>query len=92
MTSYTKKLYNRDPAAALAFYHQDRFEQARALADAERNGREVVFQPWTDQPRSVTFGKRQSPPTARHACPTRCSSPACRQGCVLFVDQSGGSR
>ena len=27
MTSYTKKLYNRDPQAALAFYSQNEFEQ-----------------------------------------------------------------
>lgn len=26
MTSYTKKLYNRDPAAAMAFYRAQEFE------------------------------------------------------------------
>ena len=29
MTSFTRKLYAKDPAAALAFHRQDRFEKAR---------------------------------------------------------------
>lgn len=67
MTSFTKALYRRDPAAAEAFHRQSTFEQRAA------NGRPGQL--------SAGFGRRT--PTGIVACATRCTHPGCAQGCTL---------
>lgn len=53
MTSFTKALYRRDPAAAEAFHRQSTFEQRAA------HGRPGV----------LTFGRRSVPPAQVSDCP-----------------------
>lgn len=83
MTSFSKKLYNRDPQAAEEFYKNQQFDQRVVY------GRHPTLAGFTlahhEKPR--VFGKRQSPPSAQHACDQGCGHPACSKGCVLFVKQ-----
>lgn len=67
MTSFTKALYRRDPAAALAFYT----DQKRDQFD---NGHKPSLP-------VVGFGQRT--PTGMVACKERCAHPSCAQGCTL---------
>jgi hypothetical protein len=83
MTSFTRKLYNRDPAAATAYYRQSTFEQKLVYGKVPTL---ACFTPaWHQQP--VSFGKRQPPASAQHACDHNCKHPACKQGCVLWAVQ-----
>lgn len=68
MTSYTRKLHEVAPAAALEI-HRQQFH-------AYRYGRHVTLAQFT--PEYHAFGKR-SP----HACATHCGDAACKRGCVL---------
>jgi len=77
MTSYSKRLYNRDPAAAMAFYRQQAFEQRAA------HGRVSFTQLQAHQP---PFGRRH--PMGVSACAALCGHPACANGCTLQNDGS----
>lgn len=61
MTSFTKKLFNRDPAAAMAFYEQSTFE-----ARAEHGRASPITLPLAAfealNPPKVVFGKRTQAP------------------------------
>jgi hypothetical protein len=83
MTSFTRKLYNRDPAAAKAFHRQASFEHKVVYG---RTPTLACFTPahYDVQP---TFGKRHPPASAQHACDHNCKHPACKQGCVLWAVQ-----
>lgn len=75
MTSFTKALYRRDPAAAEAFHRSQQFEHRMV------HGKTLLAQfHYTPQP-VVGFGQRT--PTGVVACVTRCSHPSCAQGCTL---------
>jgi hypothetical protein len=67
MTSFTKALYRRDPAAALAFYNDSKRDQFE--------GRKAPSLPM------VGFGQRT--PSGWVACAQRCGHAACSQGCTL---------
>lgn len=69
MTSFTKALYRRDPAAAEAFYKQQKFEHLAAFG---RNSTGSI----------PAFGKRI--PSGLKACAASCGHPACSQGCTLI--------
>lgn len=84
MTSYTRKLYNRDPAAAEAFSRQTK------LHDLLCYGKTPTLQQFDpafhDLPRP--FGKRQIRPVVNGrttACEEDCGHPACAHGCTLRV-------
>lgn len=59
MTSFTRKLYNRDPKAAEQFHQQQSFEHRMSY------GKYVTLACFTPAHHAVDvmFGKRQSPPT-----------------------------
>lgn len=69
MTSFTKALYRRDPAAAEAYYRQQKMEQITAFG---RN-------PTGSLP---AFGKRI--PSGLKACAANCGHPGCKSGCTLL--------
>lgn len=69
MTSFTKALYRRDPAAAEAYYKQQKFE---SLAAFGRNPTGSI----------PAFGKRI--PSGLKACVASCGHPACAHGCTLI--------
>lgn len=78
MTSYTKKLFARNPGAAKEL-RRDQIAQLRY-------GRHVTLAQFTAEGHGMggmapTFGKRE--PTGIEACQVRCGRPACRQGCTL---------
>lgn len=77
MTSYTKALYNRDPAAAEAFHKQATFEHKTTY------GRVPTLLQFTLAHHGLvpSFGKRL--PTGQKACGTNCRHPACVRGCTL---------
>ena len=81
MTSFTKSLYRRDPAAAMAFYHHQQFETQSTY------GRTGLMLPAVGhtpaQPKPMQFGKRTSMPPVS-ACTTHCGHPACTNGCVAL--------
>lgn len=80
MTSFTKALYRRDPAAAEAFYSQQTFE-------AKSGGRQPGMPTLTfasNAPSHVVFGKRQAVLGRNTACAASCGHPACAQGCVRW--------
>ena len=82
MTSYTKKLYERDPDAAEAFHRQDRFEKAQS--EALRYGRVPTLACFhSDRAKPVPFGKRSVPPVPHKACSSLCGHPSCSNGCTL---------
>jgi len=87
MTSFTKALYRRDPAAAEAFYEQQRIENRMQY------GRHPTLPQFTlafhtpaaaaAAPHPVpTFGRRPQPPHGRTACTANCGHPACSNGCT----------
>lgn len=93
MTSYTKKLYARDPKAADAFHQAQQFEHRLTY------GKHVTLACFTAASHNLPakgftrpdvgqapFGKRETPPSAAHACKQVCGHPACSQGCVLWVN------
>jgi hypothetical protein len=83
MTSYTKKLYVRNPQAAKLVAQSQRFEHRLVYGKTTQLAQ---FTPaWNAVAKS--FGKRISPPTAAHACRELCGHPACKHGCVLFRTQ-----
>lgn len=69
MTSFTRALYRRDPAAAEAFHRQSTFEKRAA------HGRPGTL--------SLTTGFGRRTPTGVVACAERCAHPRCAQGCTL---------
>lgn len=75
MTSFTKALYRRDPAAAEAFYKAQQFEQ-------RQQGKHPVacFTPALN-PVVKNFGQRT--PSGLVGCAQLCGHPACSQGCTL---------
>ena len=92
MTSWTRKLYNRDPAAAERFFEQQRFmprfERSTYPSVNDRlYGGVAAFTPATKRT-AVPFGKRQRSPSAGVACDQNCGHPACSQGCVLWQNRS----
>lgn len=77
MTSFTRKLYNRDPAAAEAFRKAQDFDHRIVY------GRHPTLACFTHTPTpKVEFGKRE-PDMKRYACDRLCSHPACAKGCSL---------
>lgn len=89
MTSFTKALYRRDPAAAEAFYDNQKFETRHTY------GRHPTLPQFTlafqtsqgsvaaPQGRRMHFGLRSQPPTDRKACSEPCGHPACSHGCIV---------
>jgi hypothetical protein len=77
MTSFTKALYRRDPAAAQAFYRQQQFEQKLTYG---KHTQLACFTPAT-APTVKQFGQRT--PSGLVGCAQLCSHPACSQGCTL---------
>lgn len=71
MTSFTKALYRRDPAAAEAFHRQSSFEQRQAHGRPGHLNAQLT----------AGFGRRT--PTGVVACAERCTHPGCAQGCTL---------
>lgn len=72
MTSFTKALYRRDPAAAERFYEQQKYEHIAAFG---RNPTGSI----------PSFGKRI--PSGLTACAASCGHPACKHGCTLIGRQ-----
>jgi hypothetical protein len=85
MTSFTRKLYNRDPAAARAF------EKAQAFERQLVYGRTPTLACFTPSHNGLhpSFGKRMLQPQS--ACASSCGHPACKDGCTLIM-QNGASR
>lgn len=75
MTSYTKALYRRDPAAANEFHRQQSFEQRSAYGKVGPLGLKPSLP-------VVGFGTRT--PSGVVACEKRCQHPGCAQGCTLI--------
>lgn len=77
MTSFTRKLYNSDPAAAEAFRKAQEFDQRLAY------GKHVTLACFTPAGRGLVpaFGKRLG--AQQHGCDHNCRHPACKQGCTL---------
>lgn len=82
MTSYTKALYRRDPAAAEAFYRQQKHEQIAAFG---RNSTGSIPAFGRDSAPQRAFGKRI--PSGLEACAASCGHPACKHGCTLLGQQ-----
>lgn len=76
MTSYTKALYRRDPAAAAAFHEQQTFEHKIV------HGRTPTLACFTPAYHGLkpSFGKRVG--STITACSVPCEHPACAQGCT----------
>lgn len=90
MTSFTKALYRRDPAAAEAFHRAQQFEHKMTygknatLACFTLPGRSGGFESAHHNVKPV-FGKRTgNTPTA---CAASCGHPACANGCTLVGQQ-----
>lgn len=77
MTSFTRKLYNSDPAAAEAFRRAQDFDSRMQY------GKAVTMAQFTPQAHGLVpaFGKRL--PTGQKACAANCRHPACVRGCTL---------
>lgn len=77
MTSFTKKLYRQDPAAAEAFHRQATFEHKATY------GRVPTLLQFTPAAHGLVpaFGKRL--PNGVKACQKPCGHPACTKGCTL---------
>lgn len=70
MTSFTKALYRRDPAAAEAFHKAQQFEHKMTYGK---------------QTQLASFGLRPQPEDhAAYACAALCGHPACRSGCTRW--------
>lgn len=78
MTSFTRKLFNRDPAAAAAFEQSQRFDHRLVY------GKHVTLAGFTmaSRPVMASFGKRAA--SGKQACLQRCGHPACKAGCTLY--------
>lgn len=85
MTSFTRKLYARDPAAAEAFRAASEFETKLQYGKAVTL---AGFAPSAHGP-VPSFGKRL--PSGSHGCEQNCRHPACTHGCTL-VTRNGGTR
>jgi hypothetical protein len=85
MTSFTRKLYNRDPAAAEAF------RSAASIETKMHYGKAVTLACFTPSAHGLVpaFGKRL--PSGHTGCARNCRHPACSHGCTL-VARNGGSR
>lgn len=85
MTSFTRKLYAKDPAAAEAF------RQAQSFDARLEYGKAVTLACFTPRQHGLVpaFGKRV--PAGSIACATNCRHPACTRGCTLTT-RNGGSR
>lgn len=85
MTSYTRKLYSRDPGAARAaedFARQSKLERAQ---DATLRYGKVPTLACFHSDRALyqrAFGRRSSP-VPHKACAALCGHPACSSGCTL---------
>lgn len=78
MTSYTRKLYNRDPAAARAF------EKAQSFENKLVYGKAVTLAQFALVPLpKAAFGKR-TPLVGNTACAASCGHPACAHGCTRW--------
>lgn len=77
MTSYTKALYRRDPAAAEAFHEHQKFEHKIV------HGKTPTMLMFTPAHHGLVpaFGKRL--PNGQKACASNCRHPACVKGCTL---------
>ena len=77
MTSFTKALYRRDPAAAEEFHRQQTFEHKATY------GKTPTLACFTPQAHGLkpAFGKRA--PSGQKACAASCGHPACKHGCTL---------
>lgn len=86
MTSYSKALFRRSPAAA----RELRLHQLATYRSGEtpRNWTALQLQSMQGQPVSNTFGKRI--PSGLQACVALCGHPACSQGCTL-IQQHGAT-
>lgn len=80
MTSFTKALYRRDPAAAEAFHEQQKFEHRI------KYGRTPTLVQFTAAFHAVqpVFGRRGPSLPSQHACAASCGHPACKDGCTLI--------
>lgn len=99
MTSYTKALYRRDPAAAEAFHRQSSFEHKATYGRVptllqftpEAHGlRPVPGDNGRTERVNQYYNLRKKQPTfgkrvpsGVKACKVRCSHPACSHGCTL---------
>jgi hypothetical protein len=95
MTSYTRKLFSRDPGAAKAaedFARTSKFDRQQdmtrkaglaSLVPELRYGKVPTLACFHEDRALIerTFGRRQSLPA--RACPTNCGHPACFEGCTL---------
>lgn len=79
MTSFTKALYRRDPAAADAFYKHQQFEH---MASFGRTPAPSLASSGKVSGHQATFGKRV--PSGLQACAASCGHPACKHGCTLI--------
>lgn len=77
MTSFTKALYRRDPAAAEAFYKDQQFEQRLTYGKSTQL---ACFTPAVT-PVVRNFGQRT--PSGLVGCAQLCGHPGCAQGCTL---------
>lgn len=92
MTSFTRKLYNQDPAAAEAFHRAQQFEHRLTY------GKHVTLACFNFDPKRIehsvsdaraalvkspqpTFGRRVGKYAT--ACAAGCGHPACKHGCTL---------
>lgn len=100
MTSYTKALYRRDPAAADAFYKAQLFEHkltyGRHVQLAQFNISQAKDTPkgapkdWSALQRQSQQGQTHQAvfgkriPSGLQACAANCGHPACKTGCTLL--------
>lgn len=89
MTSFTRKLYNRDPAAAEAFASQVKLHELLASCGAQTApvltyGKHTTLRQFDSAFHSLpkTFGRRTNM-ARRRACSEPCGHPACIHGCTL---------
>lgn len=80
MTSFTKALYRRDPAAAEAFYQAQTFE---AKSTGRQPGMPTLTFSSAFNEVHIPFGKR-NPKLRQSACAASCGHPACASGCVRW--------
>lgn len=76
MTSFTRKLYATDPAAAEAFRRAHEFERQMVY------GKAVTLACFTPSHNGLVpaFGKRL--PSGSQGCERNCRHPACKHGCT----------
>lgn len=84
MTSFTRKLYAQDPAAAVAYHRQSKFEVARASEAQAVPG--LVQIAYGRHPTLLGFTLQGHQPTSNRLCAASCGRRICRDGCKLFED------